>query len=52
VYSITRGAGDLVVSYQPASQFWTLQFIQGGIYLGIAVASLGMAVWLLNRRTT
>lgn len=52
VYSVTRSGGELVVSYQPASQFWTLQFIQGGIYLGVAVATLGVAVWLLNRRTT
>jgi len=52
VYSVTRSAGDLVVSYQPASQFWALQFIQGGIYLGVAAAALGTAVWLLNRRTT
>jgi hypothetical protein len=41
-----------MVSHQPAGQFWTSQLIQGGIYLGVAVAALGTAVWLLNRRTS
>jgi hypothetical protein len=52
VLSATRSGGELVVSYLPASRFWTLQFIQGGLFLAIAVASLGTAVWLLHRRTT
>ena len=52
VLSITRSGGDLVVTYLPASRFWTLQFIQGGVFLAIAAAALGTAVWLLHRRTT
>jgi len=52
VYGITRSGHELVVSYLPANQFWTLQFIQGGLYLVVALASLGIAVWILNRRTT
>jgi hypothetical protein len=52
VYGITRSGGELVVSYLPASRFWTLQFIGGGIYLAVAAVSLGTAIWLLNRRTT
>lgn len=37
----------------PACQpVWTLQFIQGGLFLVIAAAALGAAVWLLRRRTT
>jgi hypothetical protein len=52
VYGITRSGHELVVSYLPANRFWTLQFIQGGLYLAVALASLGIAVWVLNRRTT
>jgi hypothetical protein len=52
VLSVTRSGGELVVSYLPASRFWTAQLIQGGLYLAIAVITLGAAVWLLRRRTT
>ena len=50
--SVTRSGGELVVTYLPASRFWTLQLIQGGLFLAIAAAALGAAVWLLHRRTT
>jgi hypothetical protein len=52
VLSITRSGGDLVVTYLPASRFWTLQFIQAGVFLAIAAAALGTAIWLLHKRTT
>jgi hypothetical protein len=52
VLSITRRGGDLVVTYLPASRFWTLQFIQAGVFLAIAAAALGTAIWLLHKRTT
>jgi hypothetical protein len=35
-----------------ARRFWTLQFIQGGVFLIISAAALGTAVWLLRKRTT
>ena len=52
VSSVARRGGDLVVTYQPASRFWLVQLIGGGIYLAIAVTALGFALWLLHRRTT
>ena len=52
VLSVTRSGGELVVTYLPASRFWPLQFIQGGVFLAVAAAALGTAVWLLHRRTT
>jgi hypothetical protein len=52
VLGVSRSGGELVVSYLPASRFWTEQLIQGGLFLGIAVITLGAAVWLLRRRTT
>jgi ABC-type transport system involved in multi-copper enzyme maturation permease subunit len=52
VYDITRSGNQMIVSYLPASRFWTLQLIEGGLYLAIAAAALGTAVWLLHRRTT
>ena len=50
--SIARSGDDLVVSYLPASRFWTVQLIGGGLYLAIAAATLGTAIWLLHQRTT
>ena len=52
VLGVTRSGGELVVSYLPASRFWTLQLIGGGLYLAIAAATLGTAIWLLHQRTT
>lgn len=52
VLGVTREAGHLVVSYLPASAYWPLQFIIGGMYLAIAVAATGATLWLLHRRTT
>jgi hypothetical protein len=52
VLAVTRSGGDLIVSYLPASRFWTLQLIGGGLYLAIAAATLGTAIWLLHQRTT
>jgi hypothetical protein len=52
VLTIARSGSDLVVTYLPASRFWPLQFIQGGLLLAIAAAALGTAIWLLHKRTT
>jgi hypothetical protein len=52
VTSVTHHGNQLIVSYVPAREFWPLQFIVGGIYLAVAVAAIGAAVWLLHRRTT
>ncbi|MGH3207428.1 MAG: hypothetical protein ACRDNO_06685 [Trebonia sp.] len=51
VNSVTRDGGHLVVNYVPASAFWPLQFVVGGIFLAVGLAAAGAAVWLLNRRT-
>jgi hypothetical protein len=52
VTGVARSGGDLIVTYQPASRFWPVQLIGGGIYLAIAVTAVGFAWWLLHRRTT
>ena len=52
VLDVTRSGNQIVVTYMPGSAFWRLQFIGAGIYLAIAAAALGVAVWLLHRRTT
>jgi hypothetical protein len=36
----------------PASAFWPLQLVVGGIFLAAGLAAAGAAVWLLRRRTT
>lgn len=52
VLGVTRSGSQVIVSYLPASRFWTTQLIAAGAYLVIAAAALGTAVWLLHRRTT
>jgi len=52
VLSVERSGGELVVTYLPASRFWTEQLIQGGLFLAIAVITPGEAIWLLHRRTS
>jgi hypothetical protein len=52
VLGITRSGNHLIVNYLPASKFWPLQFIIGGMYLAIAAIAVGTTVWLLRRRTT
>ena len=52
VISFARTGNHIAVTYLPASRFWTLQLINGGLFLAVAAAALGTAVWLLHRRTT
>ena len=52
VTSYSRTGNHITVTYLPASRFWTLQLIDGGLFLAVAAAALGTAVWLLHRRTT
>jgi hypothetical protein len=52
VLGVTRSGGHLVVSYLPASRFWTEQLIEAGLFLAVAATALGAAMWLLHRRTT
>ncbi|HTW01062.1 MAG TPA: hypothetical protein VMF87_12255 [Streptosporangiaceae bacterium] len=41
--------GNLVI-YQPADRFWPFQFIEAGIFVGLAAVALGATIWLLHRR--
>ena len=40
------------VSYQPASRFWPLQWIETGIYLLLAAGLGGVCIWQVRRRRT
>ena len=37
-------------SFQPASRFWTFQFIEGGWLLALSLLLIGATVWLVRRR--
>jgi hypothetical protein len=39
------------VVYQPAGNFWTLQWAETGIFLGLALALAGFCAWWIRRRT-
>ena len=41
-----------VVTYQPASRYWPLQWYETGIFVAAAVALAGLSFWLLRRRTS
>jgi hypothetical protein len=50
VLSTTNAGNRVIAVYQPASRFWDLQFIEAGLFLAVALAALGAAVWVLRRR--
>jgi ABC-type transport system involved in multi-copper enzyme maturation permease subunit len=39
-----------VVAYQPAGRFWTLQWIESGILVALALLVIGLCFWALRRR--
>ena len=40
----------LLVTYQPASRYWTFQWLESGIYLLLALAALAGTFWWVTRR--
>ncbi|MFE7216241.1 transporter [Streptomyces sp. NPDC057611] len=40
------------VTYQPAGNFWALQWAETGLYLGLALALTGFCVWWIRRQLT
>ncbi|MFJ8112977.1 transporter [Streptomyces sp. NPDC096132] len=40
------------VTYQPAGNFWALQWAETGLYLGLALALTGFCAWWIRRRPT
>jgi hypothetical protein len=40
----------LAVTYQPASRYWEFQWIEMGIFLGLAVILVGFCFWWVRRR--
>jgi hypothetical protein len=48
-YLIQHGFTQMT-SYQPASRFWTFQFIEGGWLLALALILMAATIWLVRRR--
>lgn len=40
------------VTYQPAGNFWALQWAETGLYLGLTLALTGFCAWWIRRRVT
>jgi ABC-type transport system involved in multi-copper enzyme maturation permease subunit len=49
---LTRHGFTQLTSYQPASRFWTFQWIEAGWLLALSVLLIGVTVWLVRRRAT
>jgi ABC-2 family transporter protein len=47
-YIVTLGWKRLV-SYQPAGRFWSFQLLEAGLFVGLAVALVLVAIWLVRR---
>jgi hypothetical protein len=49
-HCIVQHGYTLWTSYQPASRFWPLQFVEGGWLLALSVLLIAVTVWLVRRR--
>ena len=47
----SRGIRE-AITYEPASRYWPLQWIETGIFLALALALAGFCFWWLGRRRT
>jgi len=45
----TRVGLHTIEAYQPASRYWTFQWIEFAIFVGLAIALVGFVVWRINR---
>jgi hypothetical protein len=41
----------LVVAYQPASRYWTFQWLESGLFVALALIVAGACYWWVTRRT-
>ncbi len=47
-YIVTLGWKRLI-SYQPAGRFWTFQFFEAGLFVGLALLVILLTLWLVRR---
>jgi len=48
----TRIGLHTIETYQPASRYWTFQWIEFGIFVGLAAALVGFVVWRITRTSS
>ena len=39
-----------LVTYQPASRYWTFQWAETAVYVGLAILLAGACLWWVRRR--
>jgi hypothetical protein len=42
----------LAVTYQPANRYWTFQWYETAVFLGLAVLLAGFCIWWIRHRTS
>ena len=47
---LARHGYEQVTTYQPASRFWSFQWIEGGWLLALSIVLISATVWLVRRR--
>ncbi|WP_405987908.1 ABC transporter permease subunit [Streptomyces sp. NBC_00986] len=52
VHALDKSGYQQQVTYQPADNFWALQWTETGIYLGLALGLTGFCTWWIRRRLT
>ncbi|MFF9572056.1 hypothetical protein [Streptomyces sp. NPDC014685] len=50
--ALTKAGYRQQVAYQSAGNFWTLQWVETGLCLGLALALTGFCAWWIRRRLT
>jgi hypothetical protein len=50
-YIVTLGWKRLL-TYQPASRFWTFQLFEAGLFVGLAALVIILTLWLVRRTPT
>ncbi|MET9896755.1 hypothetical protein ABZZ47_42625 [Streptomyces sp. NPDC006465] len=50
VSSLTSAGYQQRITYQPANNFWTLEWAEAGVYLALGIGLGALSVWWTRKR--